>query len=274
MGRQIREKSIEHSAIGFWTSSGDTSLSGSCWSKVSWIATAHSVAFPKHWKQLIEYLQVRLSEPCGRGNVISMDVPVFWRTMSRWFSLQSWATLWFDDHRGITPTEVSVSSSGLNGRLTRTKVSGPDKRHNFRLLVVHSSSYVHQKDWLVTGWRLLEKEASHLRDYLLFAPTNNFRGFKREELSYQTAFAVHSQMISLASYREMRISRMNTGHYYTPHSGRNFMPSATSVLNFARSDRDMLGGWSSEGSERYSRAATYKIELMQQGASKTFKSAD
>ena len=87
-------------------------------------------------------------------NVISADVPVFWRELSWWLLLQSLATLRFDDHRGITPTEMVVSSSGLNGRLTRTKVSGPDKRHNFRLLVVHPSACIHQKDWLVTGWRL------------------------------------------------------------------------------------------------------------------------
>ena len=179
---------------------------------LAWLATAHNVAFPIHWKQLIEYLQVRLSEPCVRGaleathrsflflqeaveasekltdsaffdvskkellaaalpgnpprqaprfptiliaafedNVMSADVPVFWRAMSWWLLLQSWATLRFFDHRGITPTEVSVSFSGLNGKLTRTKVSGPDKRHNFRLLVVHPSAYVHQKDWLVIG---------------------------------------------------------------------------------------------------------------------------
>ena len=67
---------------------------------------------------------------------------------------------------------------------------------------------------------------------------------------------------------------MSTGHCYTPYSGRNFMPTATSVLNFARSDRDMLGGWASERSERYSRTAKYKIELMQQAVSKTFKSAE
>ena len=122
-------------------------------------------------------------------NVMSADVLVFWRAMSWWLILQSWATLRFDDHRGITPSEVNVSSSGLNGRLTRTKVSGPDKRHNFRLLVVHPSA---------------------------------FRGSKRKELTYQTAFAAQSQIISLASYRGLRIFRMSTGHYNTPHSGRNF----------------------------------------------------
>ena len=34
---------------------------------LGWLATAHSVAFPKYWKQMIEYLQVRVSEPCVRG---------------------------------------------------------------------------------------------------------------------------------------------------------------------------------------------------------------
>ena len=65
-----------------------------------------------------------------------------------------------------------------------------------------------------------------------------------------------------------------TSHYYTPHSGRNFMPTATAVLGFSKSDRDMLGGWAAEGSERYSRAAKFKIGMMQKAVSSTFGSAD
>ena len=125
--------------------------------------------------------------------------PVFWRVMSWWLSLQSWATFRFDDHRGIIPAQMKVSYSGLPGKLTRSRVSRPDKKLNFRLLVVRPSVYINQKDWLATGWHLLEKEAPYLRDYLLPAPTNNYRGFKRKELSYQTAFAVQSQIMSLAS---------------------------------------------------------------------------
>ena len=52
------------------------------------------------------------------------------------------------------------------------------------------------------------------------------------------------------------------------------MPTATAVLNFSRSDRDMLAGWSAEGSERYSRAAMFKIIFMQQAVSATFRSAE
>ena len=51
-----------------------------------------------------------------------------------------------------------MSESGLLGKLTRSKVSGPDKKLTFRLIVVHSSAYVHQKSWLMTGWHYWKKE--------------------------------------------------------------------------------------------------------------------
>ena len=102
-----------------------------------------------------------------------------------------------------------------------------------------------------------EREAPSSRDYLLPAPSDNFRGFKRKELKYQAAFGVESQIVSLVTCRGQKVFRANTGHYYTPHSGRNFMPTATAVLGFSKSDRDVLGGWSADGSERYSRAASF-----------------
>ena len=96
----------------------------------------------------------------------------------------------FDDHRGIVPAELEVTESGLLGKLKRSSVTGPDTKLNFRLLVIHSSAYVHQKLWMLTGWQLLEKEAPYSRDYLLPAPSNNYHGFK-----YQVAFAVQTRIL-------------------------------------------------------------------------------
>ena len=36
---------------------------------LSWPAQAHNFTFPVHWRQLVEYMQVRLSEPCVRGSL-------------------------------------------------------------------------------------------------------------------------------------------------------------------------------------------------------------
>ena len=190
--------------------------------------------------------------------------------MSWWFLVQSWGTLRFDDHRGLLPRDFKVSETGLLAKLTRSKVSGPDKQLNFRVVVIH----VQHKDWLSTGWELLLKGAPHERDYLLQAPSNNYRGFKTKELRYATAFAVQTQIISLASYRGLKIFQGSTGHCYTPHSGRNFMPSGTAVLEFSEADRDILGGWSAEGSERYTRTAKFKIAQMQSAIAATFRNPD
>ena len=134
--------------------------------------------------------------------------------------------------------------------LTRSKVSGSDKHLNFRNVIIHSSAYIQRKDWLAVGWNLLQNGAPHERDYLLPAPTNNFHGFKTKELKYSTAFAVQTHIISTACHRGLRVFENSTGHYCTPHSGRNFMPSAASVLGFSKAERDILGGWSAEGSQR------------------------
>ena len=101
-------------------------------------------------------------------------------------------TLRFDDHRGLLPRDVILSEMGLQARLTRSKVSGSDKHLNFRAVIIHSSAFVHRKDWLAVGWGLLLKEAPHERDCLLPAPSNNFRGFKTKELKYPTASAVQT----------------------------------------------------------------------------------
>ena len=336
MGRLLRENPSNLQLLGSGLRAGTLrSRVRSIKKFLEWLSVSHKIAFPVHWQQFVEFLQVRLSEPWVRGslksahrsflflqesagisdkltdsalydvtrkelfaaalpgraprqaprfpsillgafedNVMDSSLPVFWRVLSWWLLFQSWSTLRFDDHRGIIPEDLEISETGLVGRLSRSKVTGRDKRVAFRVLVIHPSAFVHQKDWLTTGWALLSKEAPYVRDYLLPAPANNFRGFKRKELTYHTAFAVQSQIVSLASYRGLRIFRTPTTHYYTPHSGRNFMPTSTAVLGFSKSDRDMLGGWAAEGSERYSRAAKFKIGLMQRAVSTTFGSAD
>ena len=59
---------------------------------------------------------------------------------------QALSTLRFDDHRGIIPEDLEISETGLVGKLSRSKATGQDKRVAFRVLVIHPSAFVHQKD--------------------------------------------------------------------------------------------------------------------------------
>ena len=105
-------------------------------------------------------------------------------------------------------------------------------------------------------------------------PTSNLRGCKCAELQYHTAFAIQSQVIAHSAYNGRRIFTSATQHYFTPHSGRNYLPSAAAVLNFTKSERDVLGGWSSEGSERYARVAKHRISAVQRAVAKALHNLD
>ena len=113
-------------------------------------------------------------------SLFSLDTPVFWRFLSWWLLLQCWATLRFDDHRGIVPSELKVSESGLLGKLTRSTVSGPDKKLNFRLLVVHSSAYVHQKLWMSTGVAAAEEGSTQLPRLPAARSVEQLQGLQRQ----------------------------------------------------------------------------------------------
>ena len=95
-----------------------------------------------------------------------------------------WTLLRFDDHRGIEFASVRVSQQGLQARLTRSKTTGSDKTALCRPVVVDSISYVSEPLWLEAGWKIMKQIADFERDYLMPAPSQNFRGARRMELRY------------------------------------------------------------------------------------------
>ena len=309
MGKLIRESPSNIQLLGGGRRAGTLrSRVRSVQKFLGWLIASNGITFPFHWRQLTGCLQVRYSEPCVRGSLKLVHSSYIFlqevagvedkltdsamyavslkelmsqaspgrppRQAHRFPTVQSLGALRIDDHRGLLPRDFVVTSMGLQARLTRSKVSGSDKHLNFRTVIIHPSAYIQRRDWLAVGWNLLLNGAPHERDYLLPAPTNNFHGFKTKELKYSTAFAVQTHIISTACYRGLRVFENSTGHYYTPHSGRNFMPSAASVLGFSKAERDILGGWSAEGSQRYTRTAKYKIAQMQTAVSSTFRSSE
>ena len=70
MGRLLRENPANSQLLGGRRRAGTLrSRVRSIEKFITWLAVAHGVTFPVHWSQLIEYAQVRLSEPCVRGSL-------------------------------------------------------------------------------------------------------------------------------------------------------------------------------------------------------------
>ena len=56
-----------------------------------------------------------------------------------------------------------------------------------------------------------------------------------------SVMALQSRIIAFLTLPDQR-------PFWTPHSGRHFMPSASAALGHSLSDREPLGGWGAEGS--------------------------
>ena len=79
--------------------------------------------------------------------VMDPEAKQYWRIMGWWLLLQAWGALRFDDHRGLLPADVVVDQGGLTAKLSHTKVSGPDKKVVYRIVVVDSAAYLQHKEW-------------------------------------------------------------------------------------------------------------------------------
>ena len=120
------------------------------------------------------------------------------------------------------------------------------------------------------GWQLVRQEAPFERDYLLLSPSGNYRGCMRRELKYSVGAAVQAKILANFQFRQQQLFDHRVAHFWTPHSGRNFMPSASAAMGYQKSDRDVLGGWSAQGSDRYTRLARRRISAMQVTVAQSF----
>ena len=190
--------------------------------------------------------------------VIVMDQtkPRYLRIFGWWVLLQNWITLRFSDHRGLLPEQITVSDRGLLAVLSRSRTLGSDKAIGSRPAVVHSVCSVWEKDWLEQGWALLSEAANFKRDYLLPMSTSSLQGCSQadrdsEQTAVLTPFSVGTAPGTAA------------GTFLDAPFGTIIMPSCASILGFERSQRDFLGGWSAQGSDRYARVANLRVDNMQ-----------
>ena len=118
--------------------------------------------------------------------------------------------------------------------------------------------------WLVTGWKVLQEAAAFERDFLLPAPSLNLRGCRRTELKYDQGYALQNRVLRELKTAGTRLFQHPVTNFWTLHSGRAYLPTATHVFfSFPKEERDFLGGWLAQASDRYARTARRKIVNMQ-----------
>ena len=205
------------------------------------------------------------------GMVVDDDEAVYHRIFAWWILTQTWCTLRFSDHRGISPQEVRVDEMGLGAILRRSKTIGTDTSIVSRPLVLDRSCFVKEQLWLATGWKVLREAADFERDFLLPAPTLKLRGCRRAELKYEQGYALQNRVLREIKVDGTKMFRHPVTTIWTPHSGRAYLPTAAQILEFSKEERDFLGGWLAQASDRYARSARRKIVNMQRAVAREIR---
>ena len=173
-----------------------------------------------------------------------------------------------------TTAAIKVDSVSFTALLTRSKTIGEDKSVHSRPLIIDAACYLHSKDWMHTRWTLLADTANFERDFVLPASSTNCHGVVHSELRYAIAYAMQNRVLSAISIEGSRVFSFPVTHFWSPHSSRSFLPSATLSLDFPKLQRDYLGGWNAQASDRYARTACRSIINMQRAVIRALHSAN
>ena len=195
--------------------------------------------------------------------VCSSRKPLLERLLSWWMLVSSWGMLRYDDHRGLSPSEVTNTGKCWELLLDRTKTTGSDKPVRHRKVSISYSAWLEHEEWLAVGKQAWDKAAPHDRDYFLcrFSGEQGTRG----EMSY-VEYSARIRGI-LAGLRTEPYQEELGAEYamcISPHSFRSFLPTALIGAGAPTEDLKWLSAWQTKSGETYVRTSGEKVLQMQE----------
>ncbi len=194
--------------------------------------------------------------------ITDITAPSYNRLLGWWVCTSVWASLRFDDHRGLTPGAIGEYTDHFYFVLSRSKTTGPDKVQRLRPAVVSKEAWLADPDWFPVGWRLWQSLAPFERDYYLCPPKPG-GGCLHKELGYmEYSSRLRSMLASLEDQEGVPLGQ-DWAMFQSPHSFRSYLPSALDAIGAPRSVLSWLLSWKSQGSSGYARAGKAKTLVMQ-----------
>ena len=179
----------------------------------------------------------RLSDPCHRNGCGCVCIDLF-------------QDLRMVDPRAIMGPRFASATIEASSRLTRSRIIGSDR---------DGCCFTVQKCWLEIGWSCLRGSADFERDYFLLAPTNNDFVCQRQELRFDTAFALQKKLLSTLQPQPERMftscGRLSPLAVSCPARQQYWVSRLQTVVSSA------VGRLS--GSDRYARIERYRINNQQ-----------
>ncbi len=174
------------------------------------------------------------------------------RVIAWWTLTTCWGTLRFDDHRGLSHDAFRAVGDGFVYELTRSKTTGADKGARQRSGIVVQEAHLVRPEWFTVGLQVCSRASPYQRDYWLCAPSPGGDGTIHREVIHDEFCGRLRGLLAKLVLNNVELG-MDVASLFTPHSGRNFLPSASAALGAGKDDVDRLGAWSVKGGSAYIR---------------------
>ena len=187
--------------------------------------------------------------------------------VAAWLKLfKLWASLRFDDLANVRRALIRDYDGKIGGVLKKTKTTGAGKRVRELPIYISEHAYVVEKDWLDTGLRILKRISTVNNEYLVCEGLSGGAMKPGKMLSYQEAV-----LLSVSAFDAMKGEGPAAGpllpegwcRFWTEHSERSTLSSGLASLGVVKTERDLLGRWSPEGSDQYVRTYNSVVGRLQ-----------
>ena len=175
-----------------------------------------------------------------------------------------WASLRFDDLAHMRVSMVQSYDGKMSGLLKRTKTTGAGKRVKELPFHISQDAYVKHDSWLTVGAQALGRTVAGHYD-LLVPSGSSQQGLAQDQvMAYQEAVGWSTDV--MANLRREDGSRLvpdGWERFWTEHSERATLASGLAALGTPKTDRDLLGRWTPEGSDQYVRSYNAVVSRLQ-----------
>lgn len=213
------------------------------------------------------------------ATVCDRSLSLYMRGFAFYKLLKLWAAARHSDFESLNPSSLVLTQQGLEGRLDRTKTSGPGRRVRFLPIFISRAAYLVCPQWLEVGLQIWSSAGMNFeRDFFLPLPCDDWTGCKQAMASYSQVVA-----ITKALWRSLRALKFAHGSwqfsdqrlltspdalsFWTEHSERNWLNSVLAALEVPREQRDFLGRWRASSScDEYIRSARIIVMKLQSKA--------
>ncbi len=151
------------------------------------------------------------------------------RLLAWWMFLSSWASMRFDDRRGLAPSSVAVCGDGMNLELVRTKTTGADKAVRRRTCLVGEDTWLVEPNWNAVGWQPWQSAAPIRRGYLLTQQGPEGVAVPREMSYIECSGRTRAVLAELSGEDGSQLG-VDAAVHWRPRAWRSFVPSVAVAL--------------------------------------------